>query len=90
MTIVLEVVFWLCILAILHSYLFYPLLLKILSAGKKPNSIIHDQEKDLPFVTVIMSVYNEETVIEEKLNCLLEKIHQKYWFDLSSSTAFEH
>ena len=72
MIIFLEIIFWLCILAILHSYLLYPLLLKLLSIGKKPNSIIYDKEEDLPFVTIIMSVYNEESVIDEKLKCLVE------------------
>ena len=72
MTFVLEIVFWLCLLAILHSYLFYPLLLKVLSIGKKPNSIIYEREEDFPFISIIMSVYNEERVIEEKLQCLFE------------------
>ena len=69
--VVLEIVFWLCILAILHSYLFYPIILRLLAIGKKPNAIVYDQDEDFPFVSIIMSVYNEESVIEQKLESLL-------------------
>lgn len=65
----------------LHSYLFYPLILRILANGKNPDSNIYKNESDFPYVSVIMSVFNEEAVIKDKLECLLnldypsEKIH---------------
>jgi len=61
-----QIIFWFCVLCLFHSYIFYPLILNMLSAGKKiiaPEISIEDQ----PMVSVIMSVYNEEKVLEKKI-----------------------
>lgn len=65
-----EIVFWCAILLVLHTYLFYPWLLKILSSGKKENDIVFQREDDLPFISVIISAYNEEDHIEEKVKSI--------------------
>ena len=72
MILFLKILFVLCVLALLHSYLFYPLLLKVLSKGKKPNTIQFQPGESLPFVSVLLSVYNEEKVITEKIESLLQ------------------
>ena len=61
-----QIIFWFCVLCLMHSYIFYPLILNILSGNKK---IIAPQisEPDQPMVSVIMSVYNEEKVLEKKI-----------------------
>ena len=75
------ILFWICLLSILHSYVFYPMILKFLAAGKEDNPIVHESPKQLPDVSFLMSLYNEEKVIEEKMNRLLqldypaEKVH---------------
>lgn len=66
-----EIVLGLSILGLFHSYFFYPLLLRRLAGGKPGNSLVYQKTDELPFVSVIMSVYNEEKVIEEKLLSLL-------------------
>ena len=60
-------VFWISVLGIVHSYLFFPAVLRILSKGKRQNAIVHQYEDDLPAISIILAVYNEEVVIEEKL-----------------------
>ena len=72
MSLFLQIVFWLCVFSLLHTYLFYPLILKILSKGKQNNALVFDEGDELPFVSVIMSVYNEEKVIDEKMESLLK------------------
>lgn len=68
-----EIAFWVCVTALLHSYLFYPLLLQFVARNKKKLPYItYNSEDDLPYVTVIMAVYNEEAVISEKIDSLLE------------------
>jgi len=62
--------FWISVYLILHTYLFYPLLLEILSAGKKGNTLCYDRHDDLPMVSVIISAYNEEEVIAEKIESI--------------------
>jgi len=65
---------------LVHSYVLYPLIIKFLSKNKKPNQVYFNQS-NLPKVSVLMSLYNEEKVIAEKLESLLnldyptEKIH---------------
>ncbi|MBU2650068.1 MAG: glycosyltransferase [Bacteroidetes bacterium] len=63
----LQIIFWVSVLLIFHSYLFYPLLLKILSSGKKGNQDVYDPQDDLPMVSIIISAFNEEEVIDEKI-----------------------
>lgn len=66
-----EILFWTCWLALLHSYLFYPLLLQLLAQGKRPNALRYaPDDPGLPVVSVLMSLYNEEKVIAEKLASL--------------------
>ena len=64
---ILQVFFWLCIFAIFHSYVLYPIILQILAIGKKENLNIYLTEDDFPPVSVLVAVYNEESVIEEKI-----------------------
>ncbi len=66
-----EILLLISVTALLHSYVFYPLLLRWLSRGKSNNQDIHLLPDDFPDVSVIMSVYNEEKVIEKKLESLL-------------------
>lgn len=63
--------FWISLFAFLHTYVLYPLLLKFLARGRSAHSIFHENETALPTVSIIMSLYNEETVIQEKLDSLL-------------------
>ena len=61
-----QIIFWFCVLCLVHSYIFYPLILNILAASKKrPVPEIATQHQ--PMVSVIMSVYNEEKVLEKKI-----------------------
>jgi cellulose synthase/poly-beta-1,6-N-acetylglucosamine synthase-like glycosyltransferase len=62
--------FWLCLSLLLHSYVLYPALLKRLARNKAANRICFQKDEQLPFVSVIMSVYNEEQVIGKKLETL--------------------
>lgn len=55
----------------LHSYLFYPVILQILSSGKKQNETVFSGEEELPYITILLAVYNEEKVIEEKIETTL-------------------
>ncbi len=67
MLIFLQIIFWISVLALFHSYVLYPLILKILVRGKKNNQIHYSHQEKLPHLFLLMSVYNEESVIDEKL-----------------------
>ena len=66
------IIFWVSVCAILHSYLVYPLIISILARKKKENELIFDAGDNLPFVSVIMAVHNEEAVIFEKLRSIFK------------------
>jgi len=70
-------VFWIILFftgaaGLLHTYLFYPLILWALSR-RKPREKLHFQQGDpWPRVSVLMSVFNEEPVIAKKLDSLFQ------------------
>lgn len=64
------ILFWLSIAALFHSYILYPWVLKMLSRGKKENSLVYRPGEELPLVSVIMSVHNEEMVIADKVRSI--------------------
>ncbi|MEA3479609.1 MAG: glycosyltransferase, partial [Bacteroidota bacterium] len=63
------IIFWGSVLLIFHTYLFYPLILQMLSFSKKENSIVY-AEDELPGVSIIISAFNEEDVIAEKIESI--------------------
>lgn len=65
-----QCIFWFCVLLIMHSYLLFPWLLQVLASGRKENSRKFSDE-ELPHVTIVMSLYNEENVISTKLDSIL-------------------
>ena len=65
-----EIIFWVSVVAILQSYVLYPLIIRVLSGLKKENDKVLTATDNLPFVSIIMAVHNEEKVITEKLESI--------------------
>jgi cellulose synthase/poly-beta-1,6-N-acetylglucosamine synthase-like glycosyltransferase len=65
-----EIILWVSVVAILHSYVFYPLIISILSRFKKENDVVFTHDDELPHVSIIMAVHNEEHVISDKIHSL--------------------
>ncbi|MDP2423959.1 MAG: glycosyltransferase family 2 protein [Bacteroidales bacterium] len=65
------IVFWLSVFLVVFSYAIYPVILKLLAIGKKPNSNTYAAD-DLPTVSVIIAAFDEERVIQEKLLTVLD------------------
>jgi glycosyltransferase involved in cell wall biosynthesis len=66
-----SMIVWISLLALLHAYVLYPLLLKLLARKRKAHHILYDTQDRWPAVHVLMSLYNEEKVIAKKLDSLL-------------------
>ncbi len=49
----------------------------MMSKGKENNSLVYSYEDVLPMVSVIMSIYNEEQVIDDKMESLLKLKYPK-------------
>ncbi|MCH8904899.1 MAG: glycosyltransferase [Bacteroidetes bacterium] len=65
-----EIILWISVSALVHTYLLYPLILRIIVSNKKTNAIVYSRDEDLPYVYILLSAYNEEEVIVEKINGL--------------------
>lgn len=89
-TILLEGLFWGSALALCYTYVGYPLLLRLLARGRTLDTEQFTTSAQLPVVSVLMAVHNEEVVIAEKLQSLLtqdypaEKFHCYIGSDNSS------
>lgn len=64
-----EALFWWSTLAILYAFIGYPVALKLLSKVKAGRVV---PEAELPTVTMVLSAFNEEAVIEDKIQNFLE------------------
>jgi len=64
---ILAIVFWLSVLLIFHTYLLFPWILYFLERGRKPAWQAWTLADELPRLSILMSLYNEEAVIMEKI-----------------------
>ena len=77
-----EILFFLSLAAIVHSYLFFPWLVNLLSKGKKANQVMYKPEDDLPFVSILVSVHNEDEVIITKIRSIYNTLYPLNKFEL--------
>ena len=68
---VLQVIFWVSIFLILYSYLLFPGILHLLSRGKSLSGDIYSTG-DLPLISILIAAFNEEEVIQSKIESILE------------------
>jgi len=75
------IVFFCSTALILHTYLVYPFFMITFFKKQKKQISTFRQSDDLPFITLLIAAYNEESIIEQKLksvintNYPLNKIH---------------
>ena len=68
----LQIAFWVLLLLIVHCYVLFPITLPFISEIFKRNGSRNSGDGDLPSVSILISAYNEEAVIERKIQNLLE------------------
>ncbi len=91
MELVLQILFWLCVLLMLHSYVLFPLLLQLLVRNRKDNAIVFERTDKLPHVFILMSAYNEQKVIREKLDSVFDTDYplDRLSFYIGSDNSFD-
>lgn len=68
--VVVEIIFWLCLLGMLSTYVLYPTLMILFSNGKKQYfKSLTDSE--CPLIEMIFAAHNEESVLEKKIRSVL-------------------
>lgn len=73
--IVLQVILWFSIALVFHTYVLYPLILLLF--GRNRNKQYPDESNYQPKVCIIMSLFNEESVIAEKLESIINTDYPK-------------
>jgi poly-beta-1,6-N-acetyl-D-glucosamine synthase len=61
-----EIVFWISAVLVLYTYILYPMIIWTWSSFKKESCSVESSEF-FPFVTVVVSVYNEEAWLSSKM-----------------------
>jgi cellulose synthase/poly-beta-1,6-N-acetylglucosamine synthase-like glycosyltransferase len=72
-----QYLFWISLSVVCIPYVLYPALILLLSKFKKNPDIGLLDEANLPFVDILFAAYNEEAVLEEKLQSLLNLDYPK-------------
>lgn len=67
-----RIIFFASLFLIVYTYVFYPLILALLNCFPfSKRKLIHEEHSEAPIVSLLISVYNEERTVEEKVkNCL--------------------
>lgn len=70
---VVEIAFWCSCFLVIQTYVFFPKFLDFFSRNKKQNQNIWAlNDADLPHVDILLAVYNEEAVIERKIQSIFD------------------
>ena len=77
-----ELIFWITVFLVLHTYVLYPLLLRVFSSGRKGNAVFYERNEELPMVSVIISAHNEESCIEEKVKSIYSGTYPSEKFEV--------
>ena len=87
---ILQILFWISLFFLFHSYILYPFILWIISRRKEINRLCYSRDDKLPEITVLMSAYNEEKVLREKVDTIFstsyptDRIHVSIGSDAST------
>ncbi len=76
-----EIIFWVSLIAIIHPYTSYPLFLYLKSRNKKVWFNTFDKT-NLPFVSVLMAVHNEENILAEKIQSILNSNYPVHLYEI--------
>ena len=76
-----QILFWFSVLMIFHSYVFFPFLVKFLAKGKTFNYPELSGE-ELPQMSILVSAFNEEAVIGEKIESVFKSNYPLDKFEL--------
>ncbi len=77
-----KILLWISILTVFHSYVLFPLILDLLSALKKKKTNSGKEDSPPPFVSILMSAFNEEAVIEDKITSIYDTVFPKDRFEV--------
>lgn len=78
---VFQIIFWVSVLMVFHSYVFFPILVKVLARNKQLDFPQIKQE-DLPMISILVAAFNEEEIIAEKIESIYKSNYDINKFEL--------
>lgn len=73
--------FLICFLALLHTYLLFPLIAKAKAGkGRSERAVYSVNDTELPFISIVSSFFNEELVALDKINTIRAQSYPKSKF----------
>jgi cellulose synthase/poly-beta-1,6-N-acetylglucosamine synthase-like glycosyltransferase len=70
LTTMLIVLFWASVSMVFYTYVLFPLILELLTMGRKLKTEYFKADDNLPVVSILISAFNEEQLIEEKISSI--------------------
>lgn len=68
-----EIVFWCCVLLVIHSYILFPTIILFLARLRKQLKYeVYGSNDQLPDIYLLLAVYNAERIVEQKINNILD------------------
>jgi len=88
MILFLQISFWCSVLVIFHTYVFFPFLVKFLAKNKTLDFPVL-KEDQLPMLSILVSAFNEEAVIAEKIESVFASNYpsDRYEFLIGSDNS---
>lgn len=62
-----KILFWISFFTVFHSYVLFPLIIRIINSFRRNRDKGPSLNSNRPFVSILISAFNEEGVIEEKI-----------------------
>jgi cellulose synthase/poly-beta-1,6-N-acetylglucosamine synthase-like glycosyltransferase len=79
--IIAAIIFWICFLAILHSYVLFPLITELMAA-RRENPWRESADTGKPFISILISAFNEEAVIRQKIASILNSGYPRERYEI--------
>jgi cellulose synthase/poly-beta-1,6-N-acetylglucosamine synthase-like glycosyltransferase len=77
-----NILFWTSVIAVFHSYVLFPVILRVAGVLRKLSAEGHTQAGSQPFASILLSAYNEEAVIEEKIRSVFDTLYPASQFEM--------
>ncbi len=73
-----EILFWISLTLIVHSYVFYPIILQLIATFKKSKIGAQQfEDEELPTVSILMAAFNEEAVLRQKVDTIFNTVYPR-------------
>lgn len=72
---ILQIFFWFIVFLILFSSLLYPAIIRLFVKDRNQEMLLYKPDDELPFLSIIIPVYNEEMIIVEKIRSLFYTLY---------------